>query len=148
MTGAGGPDAALLADVASTGGRRRAVIRALLGGAALALVAPAAAAEAPLFVLVMTEYRFTPGRLRLPRDVPCRLRLENRGKELHEFTAPEFLASVALDAPEVLAPGGREVVVRPGERKELSFIARQPGRYPMACADHDWAGMVGDIIVA
>lgn len=120
----------------------------LLAAAALARIGPAGAAEVPLFTLAMTEYRFTPDRLHLPLAVPCRLLLENRGAELHEFTAPEFLATIALDTRAALAPGGREVVLHPGERKELRFTAQRPGRYPMACADHDWAGMVGEIIVA
>jgi uncharacterized cupredoxin-like copper-binding protein len=144
MTPAGEPGAALLADAIS----RRAAVTALIGAAALALAGPARAAEPLLVELVMTEYRFAPDRLLLPLGRPCRLLLENRGAELHEFTAPEFLAAIALDSPEVLAPGGREVVVRPGERKALRFTARRPGRYPMACADHDWAGMVGEIVVA
>jgi uncharacterized cupredoxin-like copper-binding protein len=120
----------------------------LTGAAALALARPLAAAEPARVLLVMVEYRFVPDRLQLPLDRPCRLLLENRGKELHEFTAPQFLASIALETPEVLAPGGKEVVVHPGERKELRFTAHHAGRYPMSCADHDWAGMVGEIIVA
>jgi plastocyanin len=120
----------------------------LLGAAALAYLAPADAAELETVELVMTEYRFTPDRLRLEREVPYRLRLENHGKELHELTAPDFFASIALETPEVLTPGRREVVVQPGERKELRFVPLQPGRYPMLCADHDWAGMIGEIIVA
>jgi uncharacterized cupredoxin-like copper-binding protein len=122
--------------------------RAVLLGAALTYVTRAAAAEPQTIELVMTEYRFTPDRLRLERGVPYRLRLENRGKELHEFTAAEFLASITLANPEVLAAGGREVVVRPGEERELRFIPRHSGTYPMICADHDWAGMTGEIIVA
>ena len=138
----GEPGAALLAAPG-----RRAALTTLLGAAALALLGRRAAAEPLLVTLVMTEYRFTPKQLRLPVGVPCRLALENHGAELHEFTAPEFLAAIALDTPEVLAPGGREVVVRPGQRKELRFTAPHAGRYPMACADHDWAGMVGEIII-
>jgi uncharacterized cupredoxin-like copper-binding protein len=146
MRAPGEPGPALLAITVSAG--RRTVLASLVGMAALSLAGPGAAAEAALVELVMTEYRFTPNPLRLPLDIPCRLAVENRGAELHEFTAPEFLAAIALDTPEILAAGGREVVVRPGERKELRFTARRPGRYPMACADHDWAGMVGEIIVA
>jgi uncharacterized cupredoxin-like copper-binding protein len=120
----------------------------LTGAAALVLAQPLAAAEPARVLLVMTEYRFTPDKLLLPRGVLCRLVLANRGKELHEFTAPEFLAAIVLDTPQVLAAGGKEVVVRPGERKELRFTAPRAGRFPMSCADHDWAGMVGEIVVA
>ena len=43
--------------------------------------------------------------------------------------------------------GGNEVLVKPAAQKELHFIARMPGRYPLICADHDWDGMVGEITV-
>jgi len=38
-------------------------------------------------------------------------------------------------------------VLQPNEQKDLYFIARRPGQYDMRCADHDWAGMTGDITV-
>jgi len=127
-----------------SGIERRAVLAALLVLACAGRVNAAAAAVD----LTMTEYRFSPDRLLFRRGLPYRLVLENRGAELHEFTAPEFLAAIALDNPEALAPGGKEVVVRPGQRAEPRFVALRPGRYAMSCADHDWAGMVGEIIVA
>lgn len=146
MTTRGEPEAAPLA-LGACGIERRAALAALLGAAALAS-AGAGAAPAETVELAMSEYRFSPDRLRFRRGLAYRLELENRGSELHEFTAPEFLASIALDNPEVLAPGSQEVVVRPGERKELRFVALRRGRYAMRCADHDWAGMVGEIVIA
>jgi uncharacterized cupredoxin-like copper-binding protein len=97
--------------------------------------------------VVLSEYRFSPDHLVFRRGVPYRLLLENRGKELHEFTAPAFLQAITLEAPEILVPGGGEVVLGPGERKVLVFVAAAAGRYPLSCADHDWAGMTGDIVV-
>ena len=38
-------------------------------------------------------------------------------------------------------------VVRPGETKNLYFVSREPGHFPLWCADHDWAGMTGDITI-
>ncbi|MGO8915675.1 MAG: cupredoxin domain-containing protein, partial [Stellaceae bacterium] len=118
------------------------------GAAAAACAGGAGAATAETVELVMTEYRFSPDRLLFQHGLPYRLVLVNRGAELHELTAPEFFASIALDNPDSLAQGGKEVVLRPGERQELRFVALRPGRYPMSCADHDWAGMVGEIVVA
>lgn len=132
---------------AAAGIERRAALAALLGAVALACAGRAAAA-AETIELAMTEYRFSPDRLLFQHGLPYRLVLENRGAELHEFTAPEFLAAIALDNPDSLASGGKEVVVRPGARKELRFVALRPGRYAMRCADHDWAGMIGEIVVA
>jgi uncharacterized cupredoxin-like copper-binding protein len=97
--------------------------------------------------IVMTEYRFTPGELSFERGVAYRMHLENRGKELHEFTAPGFLAAVELRDRAVLATGKNEIVVVPRIDKAIYFVARQPGRYELSCADHDWAGMIGTIVI-
>ena len=112
------------------------------------MLAPSARGETRQTVtLVMTEYRFTPAALRLRANRAYRLVLLNRGKELHEFTAPEFLRAVTVDNPGVLSDEGREIAVSPGERRELLFDTHQPGHFPLACADHDWAGMVGTIAI-
>jgi plastocyanin len=39
------------------------------------------------------------------------------------------------------------VVLQPKQQKDIFFVPRQPGRYALSCADHDWEGMVGDITV-
>jgi uncharacterized cupredoxin-like copper-binding protein len=106
--------------------------------------APAPSAEV---TVVLSEYRFSPDHLVFRRGAAYRLLLENRGKELHEFTAPAFFRAVSVGTPGMLAAGGGEIVLRPGERKELQFIASAPGRYALFCADHDWAGMTGEIVI-
>jgi uncharacterized cupredoxin-like copper-binding protein len=112
-----------------------------------ALPAAEAGGPAPPAVTVMlSDYRFSPDHLVFRRGASYRLLLENHGKELHEFTAPAFFHAVTLGTPEVLGPGG-DVVLRPGERKELRFVASAAGRYALSCADHDWAGMTGDITI-
>jgi len=118
----------------------------------LALPAMGRAAEidwskAESVTVVMTEYQFAPSAVSLRRGVPYRLHLENRGKELHEFTAAAFFKAASVRNPEVLANGGIEVVARPGETKDVYFVANEAGRFPLSCADHDWEGMVGDITV-
>ena len=127
-------------------GRSLAWIVGLLLPAAPALAAETAPAAQPVTVIA-TEYRFSPNRLAFERGRAYRLRLENRGKETHEFTAPRFFASVTLGNPEVLNADRTEIVVQPGETKDLRFVARQAGRYEFRCADHDWAGMTGEIAV-
>ena len=27
------------------------------------------------------------------------------------------------------------------------FVPQKPGRYALTCADHDWAGMIGEITI-
>lgn len=104
-------------------------------------------AAAKRVTVVAVEYRFEPNHLVLRRGVAYRLHLVNRGKELHELTAPKFFRAVEVHNPEVLNTEHTEIVVQPAEEKDFDFIAPRPGRFPMWCADHDWAGMTGDIIV-
>jgi len=97
--------------------------------------------------VTMIEYSFIPNHLVFRPGIPYRLHLENRGKELHEFTAPTFFQAVTLRDRHVLWIGGQEVVVQPGASADIDLIPRHPGRFELSCADHDWAGMTGEIIV-
>ena len=115
--------------------------------AILAAATPLDWSRAQTVVVVATEYGFAPSRLTFRVGVPYRLHLENQGTELHEFTAPAFLQQVALGNPAALNADRSEVVLQPGEQKDLLFAPRQAGRYPFVCADHDWAGMTGEILV-
>jgi uncharacterized cupredoxin-like copper-binding protein len=149
MSGRGEPKPAPLAPAASRL-RRRALLAGLLA-AVMPLprgFAGAAETEIETIELVAVEYRFIPDHLELRHGAAYRLQIDNRGAELHEFTAAEFLAASTIENPEILATGSKEIVIRPGERRILRFIAPRPGRYPFACADHDWAGMVGHIVVS
>ena len=95
----------------------------------------------------LIDKSFVPDRPSFQHGVPYRLHLENHGKELHEFTAPEFFAEAILRDPKALANGGKEVVVQPGAVADVFLIPQQPGTYRLWCADHDWDGMVGEITV-
>jgi len=97
--------------------------------------------------LVMIDYRFIPDHLTFEHDVHYRLHMENHGKETHEVTAPTFFATADIDNPEVLNRERSEVVMQPGEVKDLYLTARRPGTYDLRCSDHDWDGMVGGITV-
>jgi uncharacterized cupredoxin-like copper-binding protein len=93
------------------------------------------------------EYRFEPNRLVLRRGTRYRLRVVNRGHELHELTAPKFYRASELRDTRALSPEHTEIVVQPGEHKDLYFVARRRGHFKFWCADHDWAGMTGEISV-
>ena len=97
--------------------------------------------------VVMVDDRFVPDRLTFRHGVAYALRLENHGKDLHEFTAPEFFADSVVRDPSVLANGGTEVVVHPGEGVVVELMPVAPGTFRLICADHDWDGMVGEIVV-
>ncbi len=120
-----------------------------LGCAVLASAASAATdwSKAELVTVRTVEYRFIPDHLSFRHGIAYRLHLRNDGSELHEFTAPEFLKAIEIGNPEVLGGYGSEIVLQPHQEKDLYFIARQPGRYRLICADHDWAGMTGEIVI-
>jgi uncharacterized cupredoxin-like copper-binding protein len=98
--------------------------------------------------VVTTEYVFTPKSLTFHSGVVYRLHLDNRGKETHEFTAPGFFKAIRMRNPKMLDADRVEIVIQPGEQKDLFFVAKTPGSYELTCSDHDWAGMVGDITIA
>jgi uncharacterized cupredoxin-like copper-binding protein len=104
--------------------------------------------KAKKVTVATVEYAFKPASLIFHQGVAYRLHIENKGKETHEFTAPEFFKALELRDTKALNADRSEIVVQPGEKKDLYFIARQPGSYKLRCADHDWAGMVGDITIA
>ena len=97
--------------------------------------------------VVTTESKFTPNKLALRRGIPYRLHVENRGKELHEFNAAEFFKTAKIDNPKVLNADKTELVLHPGEKKDLYLIPKQAGHFKLVCPDHDWAGMTGEITV-
>jgi uncharacterized cupredoxin-like copper-binding protein len=95
----------------------------------------------------LLDYRFEPAEIVLEHGKLYRLRLENPGKEQHEFTAPAFFAAARVrDAARVLSHGG-DVVVAPRTTREVELVAPPAGSYELICADHDWAGMTGRIVV-
>jgi len=127
-------------------------MRLLIAVIVSALASPAPAAEvdwskAKLVTLITVEYAFEPNHLTFRRDIAYRLHVENHGRELHELTAPDFFKAVELHNPEVMNREHTEIVLQPNEQKDLYFVTLRSGRYNMWCADHDWAGMTGDITV-
>jgi len=78
------------------------------------------AAPAPVEVdVTMVDYRFVPDHLSFQHGVHYRLHLVNKGKQTHEFTAPEFFASAKIDNPNILNREHTEIVMQPGDTKDL-----------------------------
>lgn len=104
-------------------------------------------AHAEPLTVVMVDNRFEPDHITFHAGQAYALRLENHGKDLHEFTAPAFLKAATVKDRRLLANGGTDVVVQPGKSVSILLIAPAKGQYDLKCADHDWDGMVGSISV-
>jgi uncharacterized cupredoxin-like copper-binding protein len=133
-------------------GHRRICGLAPIVSLAVALALPAsplraAGADPTTINVIMVDYKFEPDHLTLKHGVPYRLHLENHGKETHEFTAPTFFAASEVDNPNVLNREHNEIVMQPGDVKDLFVTPGPPGNYDLRCADHDWNGMTGGITV-
>lgn len=127
----------------------RLLIGAILAATLCATAASAADwAKAKRVTVLLVEYAFKPANLTFRRGVAYRLHLENKGKETHEFTAPDFFKAVEMRNPDVTGPDHTEIVVQPGQKKDFYFVAETPGKYDLRCSDHDWAGMTGSISIA
>jgi uncharacterized cupredoxin-like copper-binding protein len=125
---------------------------AMLAGLALTLMPGAALAvdwsKAQNITVTTVEYAFKPADLTFRRGTVYRLRIDDKGKETHEFTAPAFFKAIEMRNPEIVNADRTEIVVQPGQHKDLYFTAQQTGSFDLRCADHDWAGMVGKITIA
>ena len=117
--------------------------------ALLPLAAHAAALQpkAEPMTVVMVDNRFEPDHLVFHAGKTYDLLLENHGSELHEFTAPAFLKAATIKDKNLLANGGTDIVVQPGQSVHVLLVAPPKGPYDLTCADHDWDGMVGNIVV-
>jgi uncharacterized cupredoxin-like copper-binding protein len=146
---AGGNARAMNQETCADAARRLAVrvVLALLASVFFCLRVSFAGAEPVTVNVVMIDYKFQPDHLILQHGVPYRLHLENRGKETHEFTAPVFFAASKIDNPDVLNRERSEIVMQPGDVKDLLVTPGPPGNYDLRCADHDWDGMTGGITV-
>jgi uncharacterized cupredoxin-like copper-binding protein len=123
-------------------GRVFTLVVILLGAAAVG------ASPAPVKItVIMVDYQFEPDHLTFRHDVYYQLHLENHGKETHEFTAPVFFATAKIDNPDVLNREQSEVLMQPGDQKDIFLTPLKPGTYDLRCADHDWYGMIGGITV-
>jgi uncharacterized cupredoxin-like copper-binding protein len=98
--------------------------------------------------VVTVDYAFKPAELTFHVGTSYRLHLDNKGKETHEFTAPDFFKAIDMRNPDMTGADHTEIVIQPGQQKDFYFVAREAGSYDLRCSDHDWAGMTGHITVA
>jgi uncharacterized cupredoxin-like copper-binding protein len=98
--------------------------------------------------VTMVEYAFKPADLTFKQGVAYRLHFDNKGKETHEFTAADFFKAIEMRDTKPLNADQTEIVVQPGQKKDLYFVAKRAGSYDLRCSDHDWAGMVGHITIS
>jgi uncharacterized cupredoxin-like copper-binding protein len=119
----------------------------ITAGVILVVVLTRSEPTAATINLTMVDYRFNPGHLIFRHDVRYRLHMENHGKETHEVTAPTFFSTATIENPDVLNREHTEVVMQPGDVKDMYLTAHKPGTYDLRCSDHDWNGMVGGITV-
>jgi uncharacterized cupredoxin-like copper-binding protein len=122
-------------------------VAVILVTATLAAVAAEDGKQATPVTVVASDYHFAPDKLAFKQGVTYRLRIENHGKEMHEFNAPVFFQSAELGDPAALNADRTEIAVPPGEAKELIVTPQKAGNYRLICPDHDWAGMTGEITV-
>jgi uncharacterized cupredoxin-like copper-binding protein len=121
--------------------------------AALALAASPAVAAGPDWskaqplTIIAKNYEFEPSHLSLRAGTPYRIHIENRGTEAHEFNAAQLFKDAVIGDPKVLNADHTELIVQPGQEKDLLLLPKKAGKYPLICPDHDWAGMTGDITV-
>jgi plastocyanin len=97
-------------------------------------------------MIEMQEYAFPLQRLTLRHGTPTQLHLVNRGAEIHDFTAADFFKTVDFRTPG-MGSSTIGITVAPQEVKDVDLIATLPGAFGLICSDHDWAGMIGEIIV-
>jgi uncharacterized cupredoxin-like copper-binding protein len=119
----------------------------MAAGVLLVVVLTRSEPTAATINLTMVDYRFNPDHLTFRHDVRYRLHMENHGKETHEVTAPTFFATATIENPNVLNREHTEVVMQPGDVKDMYLTAHKPGTYDLRCSDHDWNGMIGGITV-
>ena len=75
------------------------------------------------------------------------MHLVNKGRQTDEFAARVLFATAKIDNPDVLNREHTEILMQPGETKDLFLTHGAPGTYDLRCSDHDWDGMVGGITV-
>jgi uncharacterized cupredoxin-like copper-binding protein len=103
--------------------------------------------KAETVTVVTVDNRFEPDKVTFHAGHPTKLVLKNQGKEMHEFTAPDFLKASTVMDKKALSNGGGDIVVQPHTTVTVRLVPGKAGNYGLTCADHDWDGMVGSITV-
>ena len=100
--------------------------------------------------VALSEYEFSPSSLNFQEGHSYKLHLANPGGEVHDFASKPFFQAIAaarLVASDktIPLPHLERIAVRPGEAKDLYFVAIRPGFYPFKCTEplHAAFGMTG-----
>ena len=115
-----------------------------LAAAATSLGAPAAA-QAPVQVIQLYSFGYTPKVIRLAAGKPVTLAFSNRSRDAHDFSAKSFFARARIVAGN--ASGG-EIELRGGQSRNVTLVPAA-GTYKVHCGHfmHKQFGMTGTIVV-
>lgn len=104
--------------------------------------------------VTLNDFNFEPASLSFQSGNTYRLHLENKGQETHFFAAEGFFKAIVANWLEqsegnLAHPLLREIVLAPGESKDLTFIAVTKGTYDLHCSApfHEGMGMKGSITI-
>lgn len=126
-------------------------MRFFLLAAALAITAPALAADQPAKAeVVMANFSFTPEALHLHAGQSVTIHFVNNGSGGHDFTAAEFFSAATMDAANRTKVGGTKGRVSLGKGESLDVtLTPKAGEYPAHCSHflHSSMGMTGKIHV-
>lgn len=111
----------------------------------VAVTAVQAQPAAPVQVINLQSYSYSPTPIVLKAGQPVTLQLVNRSGSGHDFTAPKFFQSARILAGH--ADNG-SVDVRPGQSAAVTLIPAA-GSYPVHCTHpfHKMLGMHSNILV-
>lgn len=158
--------------------------RVSVGGALIAVVAlaacngskpqstgPSAPSAGAVRVVVATDLAFLPQEIRIPADQRVTVRLQNKGRVLHDWTVERIAVTGAEtrgSASHAMGPGGGmggamgsgmmsegsgagdlHIAAEAGQVVDITFTAEQSGEYVFYCtvAGHRQAGMEGRLVV-
>ena len=116
----------------------------LLAAGVLIMAAPAAA-QAPIQVIQLYSFGYTPKLIRLVAGKPVTLTFSNRSGDRHDFTAKTFFARARIVSGN--ASGG-EIDLKGGQSRSVTLVPAA-GIYKVHCGHfmHKQFGMSGSIVV-
>ena len=117
----------------------------LLIGPAVAQPATAQLVPAPVYVINLHSYAYSPTPIRLHAGAPVTLTFVNRSGKSHDFTSREFFRSARILSGRVV---GGEIDLRGGQSASVTLIPAA-GRYKVHCGYpfHSLLGMRSVIVV-
>ncbi len=97
----------------------------------------------------LSNFKFTPGQLRLQHGHTYRLHLVNASSGGHDFAAPEFFAASTVDPADQGKVKGGRVKLSGRQSVDITVTPGRAGTYPLSCTHflHSSMGMTGQIVV-